>query len=64
MSNMYLMKASEYYRRRGPTGWVLVHPSSPYHFPGPQGKQQAERAMARAGAINAEYAKQAQQEVK
>lgn len=45
---MFIMKASEYYRRKGPTGWVLVHPSGPYHFPGPGERQQAEHAMARA----------------
>lgn len=61
---MFIMKAAVYYGRKGPTGWVLVHPSGPYHFPGEDGKKQAEHAMARAEAINAEYAKQAQQEVK
>jgi hypothetical protein len=61
---MYLMKASEYYRRKGPTGWVLVHPSGPYHFPGPQGEQRAEQAMAKAEAIEASYAKQATKESK
>lgn len=47
---MFIMKASQYYGRRGPTGYVVVHPSGPYHFPGKTGKRDAEKAMAQADA--------------